>query len=107
MYNYLVPNYSVMINHLLHINGGCITRIGVRHAALVNGEDGLDLAQLVGRDTLVGLITVTLDDATLLLDVDKGIAVHLVGMLVPHELIGEDEVVVGIADAHVARECPQ
>ena len=92
---------------LLHRDGGTVATVGVRHAPLVNREDGLDLTQRVGGEALVGLIAVALDDAALFLDVDKGVAVHLVGMLVPCELVGEDEVIVDVADAHVAGERPQ
>ena len=56
------------------------------HAAFVDREDGFDLTQLVGCEPLVGLIAVALDDAALFLDVDKGVAIEFVSVLVRRSL---------------------
>ena len=91
----------------LHRHGSRVAAARMRHLSLVNGEDGLDLTQLVGGEAFIGLIAVPLDNAALLLDVDEGIAVKPMGMLIPHELVGQHHIVGSIGQAHIAGEGPQ
>ena len=77
----------------MHCRWRDIAAVGMRHAALVDGEDGLDLPQRVGGEPFVGLVAVSFNDPALFLDVDEGIAVHLVQVLVPFQLVGEQKII--------------
>ena len=87
--------YSIVFSYFLsmHCRWRDIAAVGMRHAALVDGEDGLDLPQRVGGEPFVGLVAVSFNDPALFLDVDEGIAVHLVQVLVPFQLVGEQKII--------------
>ena len=65
-----------------------------------------DLTQGVGREALVGFISIALDNAPLFLDMDKCVTEHLVLVLAPLQVISEDDIAAGIGDMHVASKGP-
>jgi len=78
----------------------------MRESTFFDGEDGFDAVQAVGGESFVAFVAVAFDDAVFLLDVDKRFAVDFMGVLVPVEPVGQDDVAIGVGDADVAVQVP-